>query len=111
MRMGCTAGNHGSCQDKAILRPSSSVTQGVSDASERPGFFRQIMDSNVPNIAKAYADAEALFGQLQVCCSAALCHRTQQGDNLALQSLAAGFCCHGVVCASAVLAWQCKAPP
>ena len=40
--------------------------QGVSDASERPGFFRQIMDSNVTNIAKAYADAEALFAQLQV---------------------------------------------
>jgi hypothetical protein len=40
--------------------------QGVSEASERPGFFKRIMEANVPGIAKAYAAAETLFGQLQV---------------------------------------------
>lgn len=41
--------------------------QGVSEASERPGFFKRIMEANVPGISKAYAAAEALFAQLQVC--------------------------------------------
>ena len=40
--------------------------QGVSEASERPGFFKRIMEANVSGIAKAYAAAETLFGQLQV---------------------------------------------
>ncbi len=40
--------------------------QGVSEASERPGFFKRIMEANVSGIAKAYAAAERLFGQLQV---------------------------------------------
>ena len=40
--------------------------QGVSEASERPGFFKRIMDKNVPGIAAAYAAAEALFDELQV---------------------------------------------
>ena len=57
--------------------------QGVSDARERPGFFRQIMDSNVANIAKAYADAETLFTQLQVRCNVASRARNQPGCDLA----------------------------
>jgi dynein heavy chain 2 len=40
--------------------------QGVSEASERPGFFKRIVEANVSGIAKAYAAAETLFGQLQV---------------------------------------------
>ena len=40
--------------------------QGVSEASERPGFFKRILDSNVSGIANAYAAAERLFAQLQV---------------------------------------------
>lgn len=40
--------------------------QGVSEASERPGFFKRIMETNVSGISKAYAAAEALFEQLQV---------------------------------------------
>ncbi|KAJ9505745.1 hypothetical protein QJQ45_029246, partial [Haematococcus lacustris] len=38
--------------------------KGVSDLSERPGFFRPIMDSNPAGIACVYAAAEALFNQL-----------------------------------------------
>lgn len=38
--------------------------QGVSDLSERPGFFRPIVDANPTGIAKVYAAAEALFSQL-----------------------------------------------
>lgn len=40
--------------------------QGVSEASERPGFFKRIMEANAAGIAKAYAATEALFAQLQV---------------------------------------------
>ncbi len=40
--------------------------QGVSEASERPGFFKRIMESNVSGVANAYAAAESLFAQLQV---------------------------------------------
>ena len=40
--------------------------QGVSEASERPGFFKRIMETNVPGTSKAYAAVEALFEQLQV---------------------------------------------
>ena len=43
------------------------MLQGVSEASERPGFFKRIMDTNVSGISQAYAAAEALFDQLQVC--------------------------------------------
>ena len=42
------------------------AVQGVSEASERPGFFKRILEANVSGIAKAYAAAESLFGQLQV---------------------------------------------
>ncbi|KAL3130926.1 hypothetical protein ABBQ38_000251 [Trebouxia sp. C0009 RCD-2024] len=42
------------------------LLQGVSEASERPGFFKRIMEANVPGISKAYAAAEALFEQLQM---------------------------------------------
>jgi len=38
--------------------------KGVSDLSERPGFFRPIVDAAPQGIAKVYAAAEALFGQL-----------------------------------------------
>ena len=40
--------------------------QGVSEASERPGFFKRIMEVNAAGVAKAYAATEALFAQLQV---------------------------------------------
>lgn len=43
------------------------LMQGVSEASERPGFFKRIMEANSAGIAKAYAATEALFAQLQVC--------------------------------------------
>ena len=43
------------------------MSQGVSEASERPGFFKRIMEANVSGISQAYAAAEALFDQLQVC--------------------------------------------
>ncbi|KAG1663699.1 hypothetical protein FOA52_013267 [Chlamydomonas sp. UWO 241] len=38
--------------------------KGVSDLSERPGFFQPIMDSNTAGIAKVYSAAEGLFAQL-----------------------------------------------
>ncbi|GFR50179.1 hypothetical protein Agub_g12346, partial [Astrephomene gubernaculifera] len=38
--------------------------KGVSDLSERPGFFRPIVDANPAGIARVYAAAEALFAQL-----------------------------------------------
>ncbi|KAG2426397.1 hypothetical protein HYH02_014824 [Chlamydomonas schloesseri] len=38
--------------------------KGVSDLSERPGFFRPIVDANPTGIARVYAAAEALFAQL-----------------------------------------------
>jgi dynein heavy chain 2 len=38
--------------------------KGVSDLSERPGFFQSIVDSNTVGIAKVYAAAELLFTQL-----------------------------------------------
>ena len=41
--------------------------QGVSDASEKPGFFRQMADTNLVGIARVYQGAEALFAKLQVC--------------------------------------------
>nr|ADI46936.1 DHC1bm [Volvox carteri f. nagariensis] len=37
---------------------------GVSDLSERPGFFRHIVDANPAGIARVYAAAEALFALL-----------------------------------------------
>lgn len=49
-----------------IITSLSLMMQGVSEASERPGFFKRIMEANVSGIAKAYAAAERLFGQLQV---------------------------------------------
>ena len=45
------------------------MLQGVSEASERPGFFKRIMDANISGISRAYAAAETLFDQLQVCAS------------------------------------------
>ncbi|DBA90074.1 TPA: hypothetical protein ACH3X2_004335 [Trebouxia sp. C0005] len=53
---------------KNQLRPLLAIPlnfKGVSEASERPGFFKRIMEANVSGIAKAYAAAETLFGQLQ----------------------------------------------
>ncbi len=41
--------------------------QGVSDASDKPGFFRQMADTNLVGIARVYQAAEALFAKLQVC--------------------------------------------
>ena len=41
--------------------------QGVSDVSEKPGFFRQMADINLVGIARVYQNAEALFAKLQVC--------------------------------------------
>jgi hypothetical protein len=38
--------------------------RGVSDLSERPGFFRAIADC-CPGVARLYASAEALFARLQ----------------------------------------------
>ncbi|KAG2486208.1 hypothetical protein HYH03_015170 [Edaphochlamys debaryana] len=38
--------------------------KGVSELSERPGFFRPIVDANPAGIARVYAAAEALFAQL-----------------------------------------------
>eukprot|EP00955_Chlamydomonas_euryale_P024627 259694-Chlamydomonas_euryale.AAC.8 len=38
--------------------------KGVSDLSERPGFFQPIMDANTAGIAKVYSAAEGLFAQL-----------------------------------------------
>lgn len=38
--------------------------KGVSDLSERPGFFTPIVDGSTEGIAKVYAAAEALFAQL-----------------------------------------------
>ncbi|GLI62890.1 cytoplasmic dynein 1b heavy chain [Volvox africanus] len=38
--------------------------KAVSDLSERPGFFRPIVDANPVGIARVYAAAEALFAQL-----------------------------------------------
>ncbi len=38
--------------------------KGVSDLSERAGFFRPIVDSSSGGIARVYAAAEALFVQL-----------------------------------------------
>nr|BCL66104.1 cytoplasmic dynein 1b heavy chain [Volvox africanus] len=38
--------------------------KGVSDLSEKPGFFRPIVDANPAGIARVYAAAEALFAQL-----------------------------------------------
>jgi hypothetical protein len=49
-----------------IITSLSLLMQGVSEASERPGFFKRIVEANVSGIAKAYAAAETLFGQLQV---------------------------------------------
>nr|ADI46856.1 DHC1bf [Volvox carteri f. nagariensis] len=45
------------------LRMKASIS-GVSDLSERPGFFRPIVDANPAGIARVYAAAEALFAQL-----------------------------------------------
>ncbi|KAK9815706.1 hypothetical protein WJX72_008353 [[Myrmecia] bisecta] len=39
--------------------------KGVSDASQSPGFFRHIVDSNIAGIAKVYTAAEALYTRLQ----------------------------------------------
>ena len=50
------------------INPGPRQLQGVSEASERPGFFKRIMDANAAGISKAYAATEALFGQLQVWC-------------------------------------------
>ena len=38
--------------------------KGVSNLSERAGFFQPIVDSNTDGIAKVYTAAEALFAQL-----------------------------------------------
>jgi dynein heavy chain 2 len=38
--------------------------KGVSDLSERPGFFRPIVDAVPGGMARVYAAAEALFVQL-----------------------------------------------
>ncbi len=38
--------------------------KGVSDLSERAGFFRAIVDSNPAGIARVYVAAEGLFTQL-----------------------------------------------
>jgi dynein heavy chain 2 len=38
--------------------------KGVSDLSERPGFFRPIVDAMPGGMARVYAAAEALFVQL-----------------------------------------------
>ena len=43
------------------------MLQGISDASEKPGFFRQMADTNLVGIARVYQAAEALFAKLQVC--------------------------------------------
>ena len=37
---------------------------GVSNLSERPGFFRHIIDNHSESIAKLYGDAETLFNRL-----------------------------------------------
>jgi dynein heavy chain 2 len=39
--------------------------KGVSDLSERPGFFRPIAECSPQGVARLYASAEALFAKLQ----------------------------------------------
>ena len=38
--------------------------KGVSKLSERPGFFRGIVDANMGKIVKLYEKTEQLFGQM-----------------------------------------------
>lgn len=54
------------CCNKHVMQWSVSMLQGVSEASERPGFFKRVMDINAAGVAKAYAATEELFSQLQV---------------------------------------------
>lgn len=51
-----------------VLFVMHSHEQGVSDASEKPGFFKAILDGSAEQVASAFAATERCFVELEVCC-------------------------------------------